>query len=94
MLSYLRAHQAHCKWGDGGALAPQFFAKQLTLSQPGWQIMPTTVIQAPPRIFRPCDGPAYKNGVEKLIPHQINFLGLEVSCHVLKLSKLERFYMS
>ena len=34
-------------WG-GGALAPQFLAKQLTLSQPGGQIMPTTVIQAPP----------------------------------------------
>ena len=40
----------------GGALAPQFLAKQLTLSQPGGQIMPTTVIQAP-RIFWPCDGP-------------------------------------
>ena len=32
----------------GGALAPQFLAKQLTLSQPGGQIMPTTVLQAPP----------------------------------------------
>ena len=42
----------------GGALAPQFLAKQLTLSQPGVQIMPTTVLQAPPpQIFRPCDGP-------------------------------------
>ena len=30
-------------------------AKHLTLSQPGGQIIPTTVIQAP-RIFRPCDG--------------------------------------
>ena len=28
----------------------QYFAKQLTLSQPGGQIMPTTVLQAP-RIF-------------------------------------------
>ena len=32
--------------GAGGALAPQFLAKQLTLSQPGGQIMPTTVILA------------------------------------------------
>ena len=33
-------------------------ANQLTLSQPGGQIMPTTVLQAPaPRIFRTCDGP-------------------------------------
>ena len=33
-----------------GALAPQFLAKQLTLSQPGVQIMPTTALQlqAPP----------------------------------------------
>ena len=41
---------------DGGTLAPQFLAKQLTLSQPGGQIMPTTVLQAP-QISRPCDGP-------------------------------------
>jgi hypothetical protein len=34
--------------GAGGALAPHFLAKQLTLSQPGGQIIPTTVIQAPP----------------------------------------------
>ena len=34
--------------GAGGALAPSFLAKQLTLSQPGGQIMATTVIQAPP----------------------------------------------
>ena len=31
----------------GLSLAPQFLAKQLTLSQPGGQIMPTTVMQAP-----------------------------------------------
>jgi hypothetical protein len=37
---------------------PQFLAEQLTLSQPGGQIMPTTVLQAPPTDFqtlrRPC----------------------------------------
>ena len=46
-------------WGEGawGALDTQFLAKQLTLSQPGGQIMPTTVIQARAWIFRPCDGP-------------------------------------
>ena len=43
--------------GGGGALAPQFLAKQLTLSQQGGRLcMPITVIQAP-QIFRPCDGP-------------------------------------
>ena len=42
-----------------GPLAPpQFLAEQLTLSRPGGQIMPTTVLRAP-RIFRPCNGPAY-----------------------------------
>ena len=41
------------------ALAPQDLAEQLTLSQPGGQIMPTAELRAPPppRIFRPCDGP-------------------------------------
>ena len=29
-------------------LSPQFLAKQLTLSQPGGQIIPTTVLRAPP----------------------------------------------
>ena len=32
----------------GGALAPQFLAKELTLSQPGGHIIPTTVLQVPP----------------------------------------------
>ena len=46
--------QARRKRGAGGALAPpQFLAKQLTLSQPGGQIIPTTVLRAPP------DGPEY-----------------------------------
>ena len=35
----------------------QFLAEKLTLSQPEGQIMPTTVLQAPSQIFRPCDGP-------------------------------------
>ena len=34
--------------GGGGALAPQFLAKELTLSQPGGHIIPTTVLQVPP----------------------------------------------
>ena len=48
---------------SGGAAPPQFLAKQLTLSQPGGQIMPTTVIQAPPdfqTLRRPCIGRAVK----------------------------------
>ena len=44
-------------WLGGWAQAPhQFLAEQLTLSQPGGQIMPTLVLRAP-LIFRPCDGP-------------------------------------
>ena len=49
--------QARHKRGAGGAVAPQFLAEQLTLSQPGGQIMPTTVLQAPPdfqTLRRPC----------------------------------------
>ena len=34
--------------GGRGALAPQFLAKQVTLSKLGGQIMPTTVLRAPP----------------------------------------------
>ena len=57
-LKHLGVSNQGCrKRGAGGALAPQFLAEQLTLSQPGGQIMPTTVLRAP-RIFRPCDGPA------------------------------------
>ena len=40
--------QGRRKVGAGGALAPQSLAEQLTLSQPGGQIMPTTVLRAPP----------------------------------------------
>ena len=41
-----------------GLSEPEILADQLTLSQPGEQIMPTPLLRAPPRIFRPCDGPA------------------------------------
>ena len=45
--------------GARGALTPppQFSAKQLTLSKPGGQIIPTTVLRAPPdfqTLRRPC----------------------------------------
>ena len=43
--------------GVGGARAPHFLAEQLTLSQPGGQIMPTTVLSALPDFLtlrRPC----------------------------------------
>ena len=33
---------------EGASAPPQFLAKQLTLSQPGGQIIPTTVLRAPP----------------------------------------------
>ena len=34
--------------GPGGHVPPQFLAEQLTLSQPGGQITPTTVLSALP----------------------------------------------
>jgi hypothetical protein len=43
--------------GAGGHVPPQFLAEQLTLSQPGGQIMPTTVLSALPdfqTLRRPC----------------------------------------
>ena len=46
-------YQARRKRGGAGGV----LAKQLTLSQPGGQIMPTTVVQAPPdfqTLRRPC----------------------------------------
>ena len=36
------------KRGAEGASAPQYLDKQLTLSQPGGQIIPSTVLPAPP----------------------------------------------
>ena len=42
-------YQGRRKVGAWGALAPpQCLAKQLTLSQPGGQIMPAKVLRAPP----------------------------------------------
>ena len=44
--------------GWGAKAPPQFLAKQLTLSQPGGLIMPTTVLRAPSpdsqTLRRPC----------------------------------------
>ena len=40
--------------GVWGALAPQFLDKQLSLSQPGGQIIPTTVLGAP-TLQQPCN---------------------------------------
>ena len=37
--------------GGAGARSPQFLADQLTLSQPDGQIMPTTLLLAPPTRF-------------------------------------------
>ena len=44
--------------GALGAKAPPIVADQLTLSQPGGQIMPATVLRAPPdfqTLRRPCN---------------------------------------
>ena len=46
--------------GPGGMPPlPQCLADQYTLSQPGRQIMPTTLLRAPFQIFRPSYGPDY-----------------------------------
>ena len=56
IITYNRA-VASGRGGPGGAKALNFLAEKLTLSQPGGQIMPTTVLRAPLRIFRPYDDP-------------------------------------
>ena len=51
--------------GAGGASAPQFLADQLTLSQPGGYIMPTTLLHATPDFQtwrRPCIVDMLKSG--------------------------------
>ena len=47
------------------------FGRMLTLSQPGGQIITTTILHAPPRIFRTCDGPAiyYQQNIVQLSTH-------------------------
>ena len=43
-------NQAVASGGAGGLEPSQFLAKQLNLSQPEGQIMPTTVLQAPSNV--------------------------------------------
>ena len=45
--SYLQGRRKRGEGGWGRLQSPQFLAKQLTLSQPEGQIMPTTVLRAP-----------------------------------------------
>ena len=49
LRTYCNSGPSQAGWGTGGlgGFSPQFWAKQLTLSQPGGQIIPTTVLQAP-----------------------------------------------
>ena len=54
--------------GGGGGMALPIIADQLTLSQPGGQIMPTTLLLAPPpRIFRPSYGLESQKGNDGLL---------------------------
>ena len=46
----------HLMWTQAWRKRPHFLTDQLTLSQPGWHIIPTQYY-VPSRIFRPCDGP-------------------------------------
>ena len=57
------------------AVTIQFLAKQLTLYQPGGQIMPTTVLL----LFRPCAGP------DSTMPnsHCVIFKIVQITCHSL-----------
>ena len=60
--------------GQGGQLPPQILADQLTLSQPGGLIMPTTVLPAPPDfgpLLHPCNGGDFANFVA--FPEYMNF---------------------
>ena len=41
-------HSAVKTIGGRGGASPQIFADQLTLSQPGGQVMPATLLLAPP----------------------------------------------
>ena len=50
--------QARAVGAGGGHALPSILADLLTLSQPGGQIMPASILLAPPRIFRPSYGPA------------------------------------
>ena len=58
-----RLYRPVASLGAGGHITPplQFLADQLTLYQPGGQIMPTIVLCAPPpKIFRPPDSSALR----------------------------------
>ena len=59
----------------GGAIASplQFLADKLTLSQPGGHIIPTQYYK-PPRIFRPCDGPALLSNLREMKQCQLDHL--------------------
>ena len=63
----------HKRGGWGAPL--QFLAKQLTLYQPGGQIMPTTLLL----LFRPCAGP------DSTMPnsHCVIFKIVQITCHSL-----------
>jgi hypothetical protein len=88
--------------GSGGALAPQFLAKQLTLSQPGGQIMPTTVLQASPdfqTLRRPCQYHSYcfLTGMKiRIIKSDLNnfFLGKQQLGAILEIDVLKKLIMS
>ena len=66
--------------GELNTPPPNFLPETLTLSQPGGQIMPTSVLRAP-RIFRPCDGPTVYNvrhKFEKNLKYEFKF----ISCRI------------
>ena len=58
----LRPHRAVARWGLGGGFSPLIFDRLVnhisTRGGVGWgRLWPLQYYQ-PPRIFRPCDGPA------------------------------------
>ena len=57
--------------GELNTPPPNFLPETLTLSQPGGQIMLTTILRAP-RIFRPCDGPENGQEFKKIQGSQIH----------------------
>ena len=80
--------------GPGRHMPPHFLADQLTLSQPGRAHYPHLVLPAPPRIFRPCDGPVMWFDIEKMTENPVPRLQMKLYSLRNKTLKKSRSYFS
>ena len=65
-----KSGQARGLGAGEGALVPQFFAEQLTLSQPAGHIIPTSLLRALPNfqiLLRPCTVATLSREVIKMV---------------------------